>query len=61
MVSVQCSHRTRLTKLFVNIGKLKVPIDSIHPADQEGVLAAYDRSMSGRAKGKILIEFAQAK
>ncbi|KAI9821313.1 MAG: hypothetical protein M1827_004049 [Pycnora praestabilis] len=36
-------------------GKLKVLIDSVHNSEQKGVMTAYERAMSGRAKGKILI------
>ena len=31
------------------------PIDSTYSSDRAGVMAAYDRGMSGRAKGKLAI------
>ncbi|KII83272.1 hypothetical protein PLICRDRAFT_169031 [Plicaturopsis crispa FD-325 SS-3] len=36
-------------------GKLRVPVDSVHKSNREGVLAAYDRILSSRAKGKVLV------
>lgn len=36
------------------IGKLKVLIDSTHKSDREGVMAAYDKMMSGRVSRPAL-------
>ncbi|KAJ3183540.1 NADPh quinone reductase [Geranomyces variabilis] len=41
---------------LADAGKLKVLIDSTHPFTLEGVKAAFDKSKSGRATGKIIIK-----
>ncbi|KAJ3147400.1 hypothetical protein HDU86_008015 [Geranomyces michiganensis] len=46
---------TEIGKL-ADAGKLKVLIDSTHPFTLEGVKAAFDRSKSGRATGKVIIK-----
>lgn len=41
---------------WMDEGKLKMVIDSVNKSDQAGVLAAFDKQMSNKAKGKIIVE-----
>ncbi len=38
---------------FCTTGKVNVPIDSIHKFDEEGVMAAYKKIMSGKVSCKM--------
>lgn len=40
---------------WVDEGKLRVDVDSIHGFDREGVMSAYARIMTGKAKGKVVV------
>lgn len=37
-------------------GKIKLQVDSVKSFDKEGVMSAYDRIMSGKATGKVLVQ-----
>lgn len=53
--------RNTLTHTFEwNAGKLSFLVDSVHASDKDGVMAAYERVKSGRAKGKVLIDLQQS-
>ena len=54
-------HRLLDTVRWAGEGRLKMLVDSVHASDREGVLAAYERGMSSRAKGKILINMEKYK
>lgn len=45
----------KMTKLMEQ-GKLRVPIDERYASDKQGVLAAYEKIMTNKAKGKIIVE-----
>ncbi|KAJ9123876.1 hypothetical protein QFC22_000664 [Naganishia vaughanmartiniae] len=45
----------QMTKLMEQ-GKLRVPIDERYASDNQGVLAAYEKIMTNKAKGKIIVE-----
>lgn len=40
---------------WVEEGKLRVDVDSVHGFDREGVMSAYARIMTGKAKGKVVV------
>lgn len=39
---------------LINLGKLRIPIDSVFEFDD--VFSAYDRIMTGRAVGKVVVK-----
>ncbi|KAJ9097583.1 hypothetical protein QFC21_004617 [Naganishia friedmannii] len=41
---------------LMEVGKLRVPIDERFASDKQGVLAAYEKIMTNKAKGKIIVE-----
>ena len=40
---------------WVEEGKLRVDVDSVHGFDREGVMTAYARIMTGKARGKVIV------
>ncbi|KDQ13347.1 hypothetical protein BOTBODRAFT_33668 [Botryobasidium botryosum FD-172 SS1] len=48
-------HRLLDSLRWAEEGKLKILVDSTHSSSKDGVMAAYSRVMSGRAKGKVVI------
>lgn len=36
-------------------GTVRMEIDSVHAFDREGVMTAYERIMSGKARGKVVV------
>ena len=40
---------------WVNEGNLRVDVDSVHGFDREGVMSAYARIMTGKARGKVIV------
>lgn len=40
-------------------GTLRVEVDSVHAFDREGVMTAYERIMSGKARGKVVVRVTQ--
>ncbi|GHJ88726.1 hypothetical protein NliqN6_5128 [Naganishia liquefaciens] len=40
----------------MDLGNLRVPIDSTYTSDRQGVMAAYEKLMSNKAKGKIIVD-----
>ena len=41
---------------WVEEGKLRVDVDSVHGFDREGIMTAYARIMMGKARGKVTIQ-----
>jgi alcohol dehydrogenase len=44
---------------LISAGKVKPIIDSTYIFDEAGVKAAFERSMSGKASGKVVIKMQQ--
>ena len=40
---------------WVEEGQLRVDVDSVHGFDREGVMTAYARIMTGKARGKVIV------
>jgi NADPH:quinone reductase-like Zn-dependent oxidoreductase len=58
--AIQLSDTERIDELgllskWVDDGKLRVDVDSIHGFDRDGVMAAYECIMTGKAKGKVVV------